>query len=373
MKKALLLAPMVSVHERFNIANISVLKQIGVEIHLAANFSMDKHCVEYAKIISRQGIVIHDIPFARASLKNNFNCIAQIRKLLVTEKFDLVHCHTETGGILTRISSGVAPESKYIYTPHGMSFYKGSSIKSQMVYRPIEKWICSRMDINIAMNAEELEVLKGWNASKAFFVHGVGIELDKYQNSKVDIAEKRKSFGIPEEAFLMLAVGELNENKNHKIILESMEMLKDDENLYLLICGEGALRNALLNQADIYGIKNRVILAGFRYDMQEIFPIANCLIFPSYHEGLPVSVMQAMAAGLPVICSKIRGNTDLIKTNGGILCNPNSSEDFRNAIIKLKNDESLRNMMSKTNRCNSVKYSLVNVRNELENIYRKVL
>lgn len=371
MKKALLLAPMSSVHERFNVTNIKALKDLGYEIHLAANFSLCEHDINYKDEMLKDGIVIHDISFSRGSLLKNLKTIPQIKELLKKEKFDIVHCHTETGGILTRLSEPADKNAKYIYTPHGMSFYKGSSLKSQLIYRPIEKWICSKMNANLAMNSEEFEVLKNWNPDTAKFVHGVGLDTDIIKHIDIDTNQKRRELGIPEDAQMVLSIGELNDNKNHQVVIKALSELKND-NVYYLICGEGEKRQYLTDLAAENSFADRLILTGYRYDVKEILKTADLFVFPSFHEGLPVSVMEAMAAGLPVICSEIRGNVDLIKTGeGGILCNLESVEDFKNAIEKLLTDKNSASEMGIFNLENIEKFSLNEVKDEIEKIYKE--
>lgn len=375
IKKVLLLAPMASVHEKFNIANINVLSSLGCEIHIAANFQMDDCAIKFAQTVRRCGYITHHIPFARASLKNNLKCIPLIQELLRQEKFDMVHCHTETGGILIRICQHILPSAKYVYTPHGMSFYRGSPLKTQILYRPIEKWICAGMDINIAMNAEELEVLNHWNAKTANYIHGIGVEIAQYSDIKVDRNAKRKEFGIPENAVVLLAVGELNKNKNHQVILKALTYFKPiPKELFLLVCGKGELRDQLAKQASAIGFGDQLILAGYRNDMVQIYQIADCLVFPSYHEGLPVSVVQGMAAGLPIVASKIRGITDLITHGeGGFLCDPEDKVGFYQGISRCLDNADLRQKMGAYNRQKAKLFDISNVENELNLIYRKVL
>ena len=104
MKKALLLAPMGSVHRRFNKANIEALKDLSYEVHLLANFS-DGDGAEsknsfFAKNCEENGIKIHSIPFSRHSLLKNIKYVKSIKKLFKEEEFDIIHAHTETGGLL---------------------------------------------------------------------------------------------------------------------------------------------------------------------------------------------------------------------------------------------------------------------------------
>ena len=190
MKKVLLLAPMSSVHERFNIANINVLKKMNCELHIAANFKLDEHTRRYEQELQQEQIITHHIPFQRSSLRKNLKCIPTLKELFRNEQFDMVHCHTETGGIITRMSMNACKKTKFLYTPHGMSFYKGSSLKSQLIYKPIEKWICNAMSANLAMNEEEYQILCKWNKRSACYIHGIGVRLDTIQDIQIDRKNK---------------------------------------------------------------------------------------------------------------------------------------------------------------------------------------
>lgn len=369
--KVLLLAPSSSVHERFNRANLDALRSLGCEIHLCANFSFAEHDAEYGRRMEAEGVFLHDLPFARHSLKKNLQVLPALKRLLKTECFDLVHCHTETGGLLTRLAMPAARKSRYLYTPHGMSFYRGSPLKSQLLYRPIERWICRGMQKNLAMNREEWEVLQKWNPDTAGFIHGVGLDIERIAALPVDRAAKRAELGVPEGDRLILSVGELNQNKNHRVVLEALARLPHD-NLCYVICGEGAGREALLRQAKALGV--RLLLPGYRYDVREIFRAADLFLFPSFHEGLPVSVMEAMAASLPVICSDIRGNTDLIQAGeGGILCDPSDVQAFSDAMEALLDNDVLAKQMGRHNRQAVENFSLFRVTLETQEIYKGVL
>ncbi len=368
MKKVLLLAPMSSVHERFNIANIDALRVLRTEIHLAANFNLSDNDRAYREKCENEGIHTHQIDFKRSSLFKNLKTIPELIRLIKKEEFDIVHAHTETGGILTFIVSFFA-SSDYLYTPHGMSFYKGSSLKSQLIYSPIEWAICKRMKRVLAMNGEEYETLKKWNKNTAAHIHGVGLDIEKIKEISVNKKEKRAEFGICEDKTLILSVGELNENKNHRVVIEALGRLQNS-NVHYMICGEGEKREALKRQAEERGVP--LTLTGYRYDAKEIMKAADIFVFPSYHEGLPVSVMEAMTVGLPIICSDIRGNVDLIDNGkSGILCNPDSTEDFKEALISLMEGIELREAYGRAAAEYVESFSLSAVTKELTEIYKQ--
>ena len=117
------------------------------------------------------------------------------------------------------------------------------------------------------------------------------------------------------------------------------------------------------------GISERVHLLGYREDVAELYHIADVFAHPSYREGLPVSVMEAMASGLPIVASKIRGNVDLIMDGGGYLAAPNDACGFGTAILTLLSNSDLREKMGAYNRAAAQKYSYSEIEKTILDIY----
>lgn len=181
--------------------------------------------------------------------------------------------------------------------------------------------------------------------------------------------KKRQELGLAAEAFVILSVGELNINKNHETIIKALARLKIQD-LYYVICGEGNHRKNIENLIEKYGLKSQVKLLGFRYDVNEIYNIVDVFVFPSFREGLPVSLMEAMVMGLPVVCSNIRGNNDLIKDGlGGYLVKPNDIEGFAQSIEKLYMSANNRKIFGENNEREVKKFYSEKVLEKLENIY----
>lgn len=368
MKKALLLAPMGSVHRRFNQANIEVLQSLGYEVHLAANFDNgegpEAQNQEYAASCRGKGIVTHYIPFRRHELRGNLPLVKETKELVQNECYDLIHSHTETGGLIHRLLGKTG--ARNIYTAHGMSFYKGSSLKSQMVYRPIERWICSGMDANIAINQEEYRTLQRWNSDTAYFVHGIGLDLARFAADHGNWTQIRSELGIPQDATVVLSVGELDDNKNHITVLKALA----NTDLYYLICGVGPNEEKLRQAATESGMGNRLILAGYRKDIPFVIHACDIFAFPSYHEGMPVSLLEAMAGGLPVVCSTIRGNVDVVREGeNGYLAEPEDVNGWRRDLSLLARSPNLREFFIANGRKTVDLYSQSGVRSELLAIY----
>lgn len=372
--KALMLAPMGSVHRRFNKANIDALLSLGYEVELCANFEDGEgpeiYNQKYIKDCKDKGIKTHSIPFSRHSLIKNLKCLSRLKQLLTEKRYEIVHAHTETGGLLLKLVHKVKGESQFFYTPHGMSFWKGSGLKSQLLYRPLERWICSSMDMNLGINQEEMEFLELWNKHTATYVHGVGLNITHLQPPTCSSEEVRRNFGLTVGDKFIVSIGELDKNKNHITVIRALAKLNRKDFKYV-VCGVGPLKEKLNNEAKRLGLKDNVILAGYRSDIPDILNAADIFVFPSYHEGMPVSALEAMACGLPIICSKIRGNVDIIKDgDNGYLFLPSDSDNLREKMALLMNDDKKRKAMGIKNKDIVNAFSLKSVIEELKQIYK---
>lgn len=375
MRKALMLAPMGSVHRRFNRANIEALQGLGYQVELVANFENgngpEVHNQKYVGECKEKCIITHSIPFERHSLTGSFKCLPQVKQLLKEGKYDIVHAHTETGGLILRLANSAKGNSRFFYTPHGMSFWKGSSLKSQMIYRPLERWICSGMDMNLGMNQEEVNVLRKWNRKTAACVHGIGLNLDRFQKGGRERSDVRVEFGVKDGDKLIVSVGELDDNKNHVTVIKALSALKHDNYKYV-VCGVGPNKDMLTKMAVEVGLSDRVILAGYRSDIPDILHAADLFVFPSFHEGMPVSALEAMACGLPLICSSIRGNVDIINDGeNGYLVDPNDYYSMSDRIHQLIENKDVRRDMGQLNKELVKAYSLESVVSELKSIYSR--
>ena len=120
-------------------------------------------------------------------------------------------------------------------------------------------------------------------------------------------------------------------------------------------------------------VENQIIFAGYRNDVAEFYKSADVFVFPSYQEGLPVALMEAMACGLPVICSNIRGNTDLIENGVSGMLAGNDPDSVADAILTMYRDENLRKRYAKAAREKIEQYSIERVSEMMRKIYQSAL
>lgn len=310
---------------------VSFIRQLldeGHTVDIATNESSSKVPACYEE----WGCTVYQIGTSRSPIDiGNVKAVEQIKEIVGKKNYDIVHCHTPVAAMCTRLACKKARKygTRVFYTAHGFHFYKGAPLKNWLLYYPVEKICAHYTDVLITINHEDYVLAKKkMKAKRVEYIPGVGIDLTKFGQVAVDKSAKRKELGIPEDAILLLSVGELNENKNHETVIRAIK----DLNVYYIIAGKGGLQANLQNIIDELGLTERVKLLGFRQDVAELYQTSDVYVLPSIREGLNVSVMEAMASGLPVVCGRIRGNTDLIDENGGALFEPQSIDECMKAL-----------------------------------------
>lgn len=348
MKKALVIASVASMIDQFNMPNIHLLIELGYKVDVACNFVQGSTCSDekidkLRQTLKNIGVRCFQIDFARNVLKVNQNIRAyhQTRKLVKENCYELIHSHSPIGGLLSRIAARDmrAKGTKVIYTAHGFHFFKGAPKKNWMIFYPIEKFASRWTDVLVTITHEDYNFAKSkMNAQQVVYVPGVGIHTEIFhpsENYESIRSLKRKELGMGDDDIMVLSVGELNKNKNHEVILRAIAAL-NNKRVKFVVAGRGLLKNHLESLAGDLNISDQIQLLGFRTDIRELFVAADIFAHPSFREGLSVAVMEAMASGLPIICSRIRGNTDLIdEGKGGFLFIPDSVEEAQQALNSL--------------------------------------
>lgn len=294
----------------------SLIKELidkGYTVDIATNTKI-KPVDDYYKEL---GCKIFDVDFTRdpKQIWKVKKGIGQIRRIVDKGEYDIVHCHTPVAAMCTRFACRKFRKTrnlKVIYTAHGFHFYTGAPKKNWLLYYPVE-WLCSFMtDTLITINKEDFNrAKKHFHAKKIEYVPGVGIDIDKFTNCKVDVNEKRKELGIPNDAFLILSVGELNANKNHEVVIKALSKMNNSK-IFYIIAGNGPLDIYLSKLIKSLNLSANVKLLGRRTDIAELCKASDMYIHPSKREGLGVAIMEAISCSLPCICSDIHGPRDLI-------------------------------------------------------------
>jgi glycosyltransferase involved in cell wall biosynthesis len=211
----------------------------------------------------------------------------------------------------------------------------------------VEKFLSRYTDALITINQEDYEASKAFHAKKNYLINGIGVDTSKFV-LQPDRDYLRKELSIPDSDLILLSVGELITRKNHETVIDALAKL-GDPTIHYVVAGDGELEQMLKSKISDLKMEN-VHLLGYRRDVNKLYNSSDIFVMPSFQEGLSVALMEAMACGLPLIASSIRGNVDLVdEGKGGYLVDVTDKNQYIDAVKKLTKDEPLRRKMGEYN------------------------
>ena len=356
----------------FHIPYLRLFKEMGWETAVAAKNDYDNP----ADCVIPYCDAYFDVQFDRSPLKKtNLQTYRTLKKIIKEGQYDIIHCHTPVGAAITRLAAVGARKygTKVMYTAHGFHFYEGAPLKNWLVFYPIE-WLLAHMtDVLITINTEDYAFAqRRLHAEQIAYVPGVGLDTRRFSGNRQLGMAKRRELGLAEDDFVILTVAELIPRKNHQVVLHAMSQLKENpayEKLKYVICGDGILMEELKQEVRSLGVEDHVLFLGYRKDIEELCNCSDLFAFMSYQEGLPVALMEAMCSGLPAVCSKIRGNLDLIEDGREGLLLDNTPKAVADAILMLCADPEYRKKLGMAAAKKIQKYDIQNLCEIMKRIY----
>lgn len=379
--KVLMLASVASMIDLFNTENIHILEQLGCKIDVAANFqngsiTSQERVNKYKNELENSGIEVIDTPIPRSifSIREIIDSYRMVKNLVEERHYRIVHCHSPIGGVVARVACRNARKkgTKVVYTGHGLHFFKGAPLKNWLLFYPIERMCAKITDVLIAINQEDYQREQSWNCCQVEYVPGIGVNTVAFQEPFADREKMRMEFGFTQNDFVFMSTGQISVRKNHEVVIRALAKVKNTHVKYLIV-GFGELQDKLRALVDELGLKERVVFAGYRGDVRDILHVVDGFAFPSLQEGLPVALMEAMAAGLPVVCSRIRGNVDLIQDGeGGFIYDSRDVDGFAEGIRKISQGESVQKM-GEINKKTMEKFDTSVVNTKMNSLYKELL
>lgn len=375
-KKVLFVATVVKTHMmQFHIPYLQMFQEMGWETAVAARNDYENpadcripYCDQY-----------FDIPFERTPWRmQNIVSYRMLKKIIDEGHYDIVHCHTPVGAMVARAAAAEARKhgTKVIYTAHGFHFFKGAPLRNWLMFYPAEWLMAPAADVLITINKEDYErALRKIRTKRIEYVPGVGIDTARFRGEHGDPGEKRRELGFGEEDFLMLTVAEMTQNKNHITILRAMAAMKgrpEYEKMHYLIVGRGDVREYLEKNVQKLGIEDHVHFLGYRTDVPQLYRCSDLFLFMPYREGLSVALMEAMSCALPIICTRIRGNTDLIDDGVSGVFSENDPKVLAEHILKLYHDPALREAYGSAAAQKVLLFDNENVHRQMKDIYLSI-
>ncbi|MCI0455735.1 MAG: glycosyltransferase [Gemmataceae bacterium] len=290
---------------------------------------------------------VWDVDWARNPLSpGNLAAARQVRDIVTREGYDLVHVHTPVAAFVTRFALRDlrrAGRVRVIYTAHGLHFYRGGPRLRCAIFRALERLAGRWTDYLVVINREDEEAGRQYRLAppgRVRYMPGIGVDTTLYRPeavSEVEVARARAEMGLSQTDRALLMIAEFIPRKRHADVLRAFAQLNRPD-CCLALAGVGPLLEEMKALAAELGIADRVRFLGFRRDIPALVRAAAAVLLPSEQEGLPRSVMEALALGVPVIGSRIRGMTDLLEQGGGLLVPVGEVGELARAMTRILDD-----------------------------------
>jgi glycosyltransferase EpsD len=315
LKKILFAASTLSHIKNFHLPYLQEFQNRGYEVWVVANSS---DTIPYADHVVA-------LPFAKSLLSyQNIKAIFLARTLLKKQNFDIVSTHTALASAVVRAAILTLHKKPKVYcTIHGYLFHENDGLKKWIYLLP-EK-ICAHVtDVLMVMNHEDYEMAERHKLykEKLSYINGMGIDLKKFTPATDEEKQSiRKKMGFAENDFLFVYAAEFSKRKNQAFLIRSFaEVCQECPNIKLLLAGKGALLEECKELVRQLHREEQIRFLGYVSNMRDVYVACDACVSTSQIEGLPFNIMEAIACGLPVVASDIKGHRELVKDgNYGIL------------------------------------------------------
>lgn len=293
---------------------------------------------------------------------------ARIVRYLRRGRFDVVHCHLALADSLGRLAGWCAGVPVRVTTEHGKHLWK------PRIYLLFERMIAPITDARICVSRDILEIRRtreGTSADKLFYIPN-GVDTDVFAHPARTRAEVMAEFGWSEASPFVISVGRLEPEKNYDLLIRAVERLCSRyPSVRLLLVGDGRCRVQLESLVESMRLDGRVKLAGARDDIPDLLAAADVFVLSSLKEGLPVSLLEAMAAGKAVVATSVGGIPETIRDrDNGFLVPPGDVEALADAIGRFAADPSLGARLGSAAREDAAReYAIERIVGRVEDLY----
>lgn len=338
-----------------------------IDYFLSQGLSIETACSpgEEVEHLKKQGYIIHPIQIERRiDPVSNLKSIYQLEKLIRHNQYDLVHVHTPVASVLGRVAAKLGNAKRIVYTAHGFYFHDNMPVNQYRFYHSLERVASWLTDLILTQSREDLITAEKTGLCRAQKLRylGNGVDTERFDSSRLipEIHQKlRRELNLPNTALPIIGMtGRITAEKGYLELIEALAKLRYQfPNAHLLVIGgqlsseRDAFQSQLSYLLQQQNLENNVTFTGFRSDIPELLGLVDVFTLPSYREGLPRSILEAMSMSLPVVATDIRGCREaVLDGQTGLIVPPRSSEKLADALGKLLTNASMRESFGKAAR-----------------------
>ncbi|MDX6409361.1 MAG: hypothetical protein QOE13_2432 [Gaiellaceae bacterium] len=359
------------------------LTKRGYETTLVAG-SLARGEDSMAFVADAHGVEIVQIEELGREISPLRDLLATIRlaRLIRKERPQILHTHTAKAGTVGRVAARLAGSRRppiVVHTFHGHVLRGYFGPLRTLFFRLLERWLAAGTTALIAVSPQVRDdlVALGVAPKERFVVIRLGIELDERvaadRNGRDD---SRRYLGIPGERFAVGWIGRMTAVKRTDDVLIAFKGLRESGiDAVLCLVGDGPDRRHLEARAHELGVAKDTMFLGYQEDVAQFYAAFDALVLPSGNEGTPVSVIEALAAELPVVATRVGGVPDVVRDGeDGFLVEAGATDDLAERLGRLARDPALRARMGKKGRERVLpRYAVERLVDDVDELYRSLL
>jgi glycosyltransferase involved in cell wall biosynthesis len=304
------------------------MKRRGVDAEVATIYKYDNRTV-HGRLLDA-GVVVHSFDFERRYDPRIFGAI---RRLADKNTYDVVHANLFPTLYWTAFA---APKCKKMVVTEHNTFNRRMN---RPVFKPIERFVYGRYGSIVCVGETVHKAMAAWlpNLSARMSVIYNGIDLDRFKAAR---PADRAGLGVPAGSPVCAMVARYYKPKDHATVIDAAQLVPD---LHVLFIGEGENMRLMQERASRRGVGDRIHFLGYRNDIPSLLKLCDLYVHSSYNEGIPLSVAEAMACGVPVIASNVTGLSEIVQdNNSGLLFRCADPADLAEKINAVLHDKGLR-------------------------------
>lgn len=339
----------------------------------AAGFDVHLACApgEYVSGIAAEGFPVYPIPFERSfNLWAHARAYRKLMRLFRARKFTVMHAHTPIAAMIARPAARRSGVPLVMYTAHGFYFHEGMRPPIRRAHIWLERKAQRYADFLFTQSAEDLEtaIREGIAPRERAMAIGNGVDVERFRRDNFadeHLRELRREWNLtPGESQVIMMTGRLVREKGYIEFLRAFaEVKKAFPAARALLVGEALTSDhdnsarAIQEEALALGLGHSVIFTGLRSDVPRLLALSDVFCLPSWREGMPRSIIEAMAAGLPVVATDIRGcREEVLEGKTGFLVPVRDSQGLAEALSRLLADSELRRKLGEAGHRRAVEY-----------------
>ena len=332
----------------------------------------------FQEAVRQHGLGLLNLDVIRRSIRPVWDLggLLRLRSFLRRESYRIVHTHTSKGGFVGRLAASLAGVPVIIHTMHGLAFHERSPLFTRIFYSTLERIAAEKCNQIVSVSDFHREWAIDLGICKRSRIVTIPNGIADQRHPTAAALMLRRQLGFSSEDLMLLTVARLAPEKGLECLIAAAALLRVQvPRCRVVIAGDGPVRWRLERLAQQHGISDRITFLGYRQDVPDLLAACDVVVLPSLREGLSISLLEAMAAGKPIVASSIGSHVEVAsQAHIAKLVTPADERALARAIADLLGDpRTMKDLGTNARRLFELRYTEQGMLSAYRELYRHLL